>query len=198
MLEKSRSERYARKEDVAELLKILEELRVLMAGLQSGTQDAAREMGGGAKELGERLQRLRIAIRQESPGSRLATKKIVAMARRGELPGRSLSPGRTPVDSYLAGVVQKLRGIPPSPPSSFRLAPVGQRRIPPPIDEKEVRRAFEARRKRLVKKSGAPPSNRGTARERTAASAALEKNLLRQLREQQGRRFDLFGRKIGA
>ncbi len=165
--------RYVLKKDVEKLLHIVR-------GLKGGTQESFWNAAVQASELQEQIHRT-------SPPD--TSEAVTKMA----VPG-----GRLRLSSFVEGVRQQIRGTPPSPPNPFRLAPVGQRRIPPPIDEKEVRRAFAARRKRLVKKSGASPSNRGTARERAEASEALEKNLLRQLREQQGRRLDLFGRKIRA
>ena len=164
------------------LKKDVEKLLHILRGLRGGTQEDFFRAAVQAAEIQERLDRT-------NPSD--TTKTISKMA---------APEGRVRLDSYLAGVVQKLRGTPPPRPNPFRLAPPSQRRKLPPIDEEEVRRAFEARRKGLrgvVKKSRAGPSNRGALRERTKRSEALEEDLLRQLREQQGRRLDLFGRKIG-
>ncbi len=196
MPKESRSERYARKEDFREILRIVEKLMHLITRLRSGTAESARELGDGVAELLEGVERLKPIRPQESPGSRLATKKIVAMARRGELSGRVLPPGRARFEDFVAGIIQKHGETPPPRPSPFRLTPVGQRRSLPPIDEGEVRRALEAWRKGLIKKSMIP-SNRGPAPERAAASEALEKNLLERIGEQRRRRRDLFGRPTG-
>ena len=82
------SENYASREEFEELRRIVSELRVLIAGLQSGTVEAAREAADGALELAERMEHL--GRPREAVGSRLATKTIVEMARRGELSGRLL------------------------------------------------------------------------------------------------------------
>ncbi len=169
--------RYVPKKAVAELLHVV---RSLKRGRQEDFWKAAVQ----ASEIQDQLDR---------ENSQDSIDDVAKMA---------VPEGRVRLDTYLAGVVQKLRGPPPRQPSPFRLA-APRRNPPPPIDaealEAGMLRVMATRRKRLEnveKKSGAPA--RGTLRERTKRSAALEENLLRQLREQKGRRLDLFNRKTGA
>lgn len=140
-------ERYAKKSDVAKLLKILDELRILMAGLRSGTKDAAQEMGDGAKQLAERLQRLRVAIRQEDGDNGLSMETFAKMLR-GRPTGRSLlPPGRARFDGFVGGIIRK-QGTTPLSPGGHH----AQRREAPQIDsralEKGILRALEQRRQK--------------------------------------------------
>ena len=162
------------------LKKDVEKLLHIVRGLRGGTQEDFWQAAVQAAEIQERLDRT-------SP--RDTTKTI----------GKMAAPGRVRLDTYLAGVVQKLRGTPPRRPNPFRLAVAGrdQRRMPPPIALEELSgHSLEdiLQRSRLITAGwhGEKPK-----RGRIVTFDGLEEGLLQQLAKKQRDRRDLFGRRTG-